>query len=174
MIKEKDLNVFRDTYRYPNGSTITLQGIQSQLQSCASGYQIPIAFYSDQVKSGGLLNAQAEECLVIHHPAHLNDYYKIVITIKRQGTMAFVATYSYGESKNKNKLSAGSAAGASLKAGWKAAGKEGNWSPGMSLVTGLAGGAFHALKSLGGNKAKQEEEQLYYSALVQILDEVIH
>lgn len=174
MIKEKELYALRDTYRYPNGSTISLQGLQNQLQSCAAGYQIPVAFYNDQVKSGGLLNAQGEECLVMHHPAHLNDYMKIVFVIKRQGTMAFVATYAYGESKNKNKLNAAGAAGASLKAGWEAAGKEGNWSPGLSIVSGLAGGAINALKSLGGSKGKQGEEQLYYSALVSIVEEVIH
>lgn len=173
MLKEKDLREFRPTYRYPNGTGITLQSIQNAIRNKANQYQIPVAFASEKIKSGGMLNSTVEDCLILYHPEHQKDYYNIAISIKRQGTMAFVSANDFGESKNLKKINAKSAAGSALKQGWKNAGKEGNWSPGMSLVSGAIGGAVGALRSLGGSKGKQEEENNYYGALMQILDEVI-
>lgn len=173
MLKDKDLREFRPTYRYSNGKEITLQTLQNAIKDIAMQYQIPVAFYNDQIKSGGVFNSQVTDCIVIYHPEHRNDYYKIAISVQYQGTMAFVSAQDFGESKNLKKLNARGAAGSALKQGWNNAGREGNWSPGMSLVGGAIGGTVGVIRSLGGSKAKQEEENRYYGALVQILDEVI-
>ena len=50
MIKEKELREFRPTYKYPDGTGITLQTIQNALKDKANEYQIPIAFYEEQIK----------------------------------------------------------------------------------------------------------------------------
>jgi len=176
MLKEKDLNEIRPTFRYPNGQEITLGNIQNALADCAAGYQIPVAFSNDQIKSGGLLNSSVDDCLIMYHPDHVKDYYKIAISVKRQGTMAFVSTYQFGESKNGNKLNAGASAKADLKAGWKnanAMASAGGNNIGMELMKGVAKGAAKGILSLGGSKAKKEEEQFYYSAIIQILNDVI-
>ena len=174
MIKDKDLREFRQTYCYRDGSGVTLQGIQEAIKGNSERYQIPISFYNDQIKTGGMLNSNTVDCLVLYHPEHRNDYFKIAISIRYEGTMAYVSTRDFGESKNMKKLNARAVAGNALKQGWKDAGKEGNWSPGMSMMSGAIGSAVGALRSLGGSKAKQEEENRYYSSLLQILEEVIH
>ena len=121
-----------------------------------------------------MLSSSIVDCIVLYHPEHRNDYYKIAISIKRQGTMAFISAYEFGESKNLKKLGARAGAGAAMKYGLKNIGGGDKGVPGLSLVGGAVGGAVGLLRSVGGSKAKQEEENYYYGAVVQILDEVIH
>ena len=54
MIKADTLREFRPSVRYKDGSGITLQTVQEAIKDCAQGMGIPVAFYSDQVKSGGV------------------------------------------------------------------------------------------------------------------------
>lgn len=54
MIKADELREFRPVVRYRDGSNITLQTVQEALKDCAQGMGIPVAFYNDQVKSGGM------------------------------------------------------------------------------------------------------------------------
>ena len=178
MIKEKDLREFRKTYQYPDGTAITLQTIQNALEDKANEYQIPIAFYDEQIKSGGMLSSSIVDCIVLYHPEHRNDYYKIAISIKRQGTMAFVSSYEFGESKNMKKLGARAGAATAMKSGLKGIGGVTQGAPGVSraiggIIGGSIGGAVGLLRSIGGSKSKQEEENYYYGAITQILDEVI-
>lgn len=174
MIKDKDLRELRQTYCYRDGREVTLQRIQDAIREVSEQYQIPISFYNDQIKSGGMLNSQVTECLVLYHPDHRDDYFKIAISVRYEGTMAYVSTQDFGVSKNMKKLNAREVAVSALKQGSNDAKKEGNWSPGMSLMSGVIGGTVGALRSLGGSKAKQETENRYYASLMQILEEVIH
>lgn len=174
MIKEKELREFRPTYKYSDGTEITLQTIQNALEDKANEYQIPIAFYEEQIKYGGMLSSSMVDCIVLYHPEHRNDYYKIAISIKRQGTMAFISAYEFGESKNLKKLGARAGAGAAMKYGLKNISGGDKGVPGLSLVGGAIGGAVGLLRSVGGSKAKQEQENYYYGAITQIIDEVIH
>lgn len=176
MIKEKELLELRPEYRYMQGQEITLDKIQNAIQNKALSYQIPVGFYNDQIKTGGLLDSQTMECLVLYHPEHKNDYYKIVVSIKRQGTVAFVSAKRLGESKNLKKLDARHGAASAVRTGWNNAGKiasEGGSNIGLSLGAGLLAGAVKSLEGIGGSKKKQEEENQYYSIILQILDNVI-
>ena len=99
MIKADTLREFRPSVRYKDGSGITLQTVQEAIKDCAQGMGIPVAFYSDQVKSGGLFNSSVEDCIVMYHPEHQNDYFKFCIRVGRQGTYAFVSVNDFGQSK---------------------------------------------------------------------------
>lgn len=163
MIKEKELSSYRPDIQYMNGNGISLQSIQNILRDTAGKYQIPINFYYDQV--GGLLSKK-EECLVLFHPQHQKDYCKFVITIRKQGMMAFVSFKGYGSSKNIGKLSRGGSAKQDLATAIFS--KDVNESAaalGRSLVNGVL--------SLGGNKAKKQEEQDWYSCINQIINEAV-
>jgi len=173
MLKEKELREFCSTYQFSKGEEMTLQRIQDEIEKKSQQYEVPIAFYGEQIKSGGILNSTIDDCIVIYHPEHQKDYYKIAVCIRYQGKIAFVSFNDFGESKNLKKLSARNAAGSAVKQGWSNAGRNGNYSPGMSLTMGLMGGAIGALRSIGGSKAKQEAENNYYAALMQIIDEVM-
>lgn len=179
MIKEKELRESGPAYQCVNGREITLQTIQNAIDDKAKAYEIPVSFYDDQIKYGGMLNSSLVDCIVLYHPEHRNDYLKMVISIKRQGTMAFISIHEFGESKNMKKLGARAGAGAAAKAGLKSIGGLTQGAPGVSraiggIVGGSIGGAVGLLRSVGGSKAKQEEENYYYGAVAQILNEVFN
>ena len=166
MIKSKELRQYQPTVRYADGRGINLAVVQNALMEQAVKYQITVQFYNDQVKEGGLLNSDSTDCIVMFHPEHRNDYIKYVISIKRQGTMAFVAVDNYGISKNIAKLSAGSSALSDLKT--SVFSKDPNESA-AALGRALANG----LKGLGGKKSKKEDEKMWYSAMSEIISNVI-
>ena len=172
MIKQEELREFRPVYRYAEGGDITLQTIQNAIKETAAKYGVPVAFSADQIKSGGLFNKTIDDCIVLYHPDHAKDYYRIAISIKRQGTIAFVHANDFGESKNLKKLEARGQSKEAFKGAMRA--DASSMSVGAdSYGAQLLKSGFKALVSLGGSKAKQEEENTYYSALMMILDEVI-
>lgn len=63
MIKIDELREFRPTYKYDNGSGITLDAVKEALSAEAEKNGIPVAFYADQVKSGGMFNKKIEDCM---------------------------------------------------------------------------------------------------------------
>lgn len=99
MIKADTLREFRPSVRYKDGNGITLQTVQEAIKDCAQGMGVPVAFYNEQVKSGGLFNSSVEDCIVMYHPEHQNDYFKFCIRVGRQGTYAFVSVNDFGQSK---------------------------------------------------------------------------
>ena len=90
MIKADELREFRPVVRYRDGNQITLQTVQEAIKDCAQGMGIPVAFYTDQVKSGGMFNKTIEDCIVLYHPEHQYDYFKICVRVSHQGSYAFV------------------------------------------------------------------------------------
>ena len=159
MIKDKDLREFRPAVRYPNGNGITLQTVQEAIKQAAMNFGIPVSFYGDQVKSGGLIGSTTEDCLVLYHPEHQNDYYKFCIRVKRQGAYAFVYINDFGQSKQMNK---------DARAEF---GKEDR--KGKSLSYKMGSLAVQGLMNIGKSKSKLEEENNYYQCIFDIFDEIV-
>lgn len=159
MIKADQLREFRPTYRFQDGSEITLATIQGILTEAAESMEIPVSFERDEVKSGGLFNSQVDDCLVLYHPDHPNDYYRFCITVRKQGTMAFIAVNDFGNSKQLKKINTQEFMKQDRK------GKQ------MSYKVGSMIG--QSLRTLGMDKNAIAYEQNYYSALVSIFDELI-
>lgn len=159
MIKEKELREFRDTVRYSNGEGITLQTVRDAIKDCAMKMGIAVAFRSDQVKVGGLLNSTTDDCLVMYHPEHENDYFKFCIRVRRQGVYAFVSINDFGQSKQMN------------KAGRAEAYQNDRQGREMSYKIGSMIG--QAVTTIGRSKAKLEEEQMYYQCICDIFDEIV-
>lgn len=103
MIKADELREFRPVVRYRDGNQITLQTVQEAIKDCAQGMGIPVAFYTDQVKSGGMFNKTIEDCIVLYHPEHQYDYFKICVRVSHQGSYAFVSAMDFGTSKQMKK-----------------------------------------------------------------------
>lgn len=94
MIKADELREFRPVVRYRDGNQITLQTVQEAIKDCAQGMGIPVAFYTDQVKSGGMFNKTIEDCIVLYHPEHQYDYFKISSEKNRyQNALWLTATF---------------------------------------------------------------------------------
>lgn len=166
MIKEKDLRQYQRPTRYANGSAITLEALCDAFMNRAMEYQIPLEISMDQVKSGGMLSSGVQDCLVLFNPQHKRDYIQYVVTIRRQGTMAFVSVDNYGVSKNAAKLMFGNNAGSDFKTAIFS--KDGNESA-HALGRAIGG----ALRSIGGSKAKVHEEELWYGAMGQIIQDIV-
>lgn len=159
MIKADTLREFRPSVRYKDGSGITLQTVQSAIKDAAQGMGIPVAFYAEQVKSGGLFNSSVEDCIVMYHPEHQNDYFKFCIRVGRQGTYAFVSVNDFGQSKQMAKADRAEFAKQDRK------GKSMSYKVGSMIGAGIA--------NIGKSKQKLEEEQMYYQCVFDIFDEII-
>ena len=159
MIKEDELREFRPVVRYRDGSEITLQAVQNALEAAANSIGIPVAFYEDQVKSGGIFNKTIENCIVLYHPEHQYDYFKFCIRIATEGSYAFISCNDFGQSKQMN------------KADRVEAYKEDRRGKSMSYKVGSIIG--QGISSIGKSKQKLEEEQNYYNCISDILDDVI-
>lgn len=159
MIKANELREFRPVVRYRDGNNITLQTVQNALKDCAQGMGIPVAFYTDQVKSGGMFNKTIEDCIVLYHPEHQNDYFKICIRVGHQGSYAFVSANDFGQSKQMNKADRADAYKADR------AGKSMSYKVGSLIGQGLT--------TMGKNKSKLEEEQNYYACVIDMFDEIV-
>jgi hypothetical protein len=132
-----------------------LSVLQSVLTKTAGKYQIPIAFKTDEIKAGGLLNSTKNDCLVVHHPQHYSDYFRYAVSIKRQGIMAYISINPFGRSNQANLHTVAANRSELMKQG----------RVGMSLLAGVVG--------MGKNKNKLEDENNYYTALEQIFDEAL-
>lgn len=159
MIKADELREFRPQVRYQDGEGITLMTVQDAIKDCAMKMGIPAAFRGDQVKSGGVFNSSVEDCIVMYHPEHEKDYFKFCIRVKRQGVYAFVSINDFGQSKQMKKANTAEF----MKK--DRAGKE------MSYIVGSMIG--QGLRTLGGSKAKLEEENMYYQCVFDIFDEIV-
>ncbi len=159
MIKADELREFRPQVRYQNGEAITLSTVQDAVKDCAMKMGIPVAFRSDQVKSGGLFNSSVEDCIVMYHPEHERDYFKFCIRVKRQGTYAFVTINDFGQSKQMNK------AGYAESYRQDRKGKDLSYKAFSMIGQGVM--------TLGRSKAKLEEEEMYYQCVFDIFDEIV-
>ena len=162
MIREKDLREMRPNVRYQNGEGITLQALQNALQDAANDNGIPVAFYEDEVKYGGLIGGSTEPCLVLYHPEHEKDYFKICMRIRRQGNYAFVYVNDFGVSTQLG--NAGS------KEYLKDIMKNGT---GSEKVGALVGAGIRMLFKGGANKQKLEEEQAWYAVISDFFDDIV-
>ncbi len=162
MIKEKDLREMRPSVRYADGNDITLKTVQDAIQHSAQQHGIPVDFYADEVKYGGLIGGGTEECIVLYHPEHQKDYFKLAIRIKRQGNYAFVTVQDFGTST----LMGNEGSKEHLKETFK-------HGTGAEKVGALIGSGLRKIVKGGANKQKLEAEQMWYSVVTDIFDEII-
>lgn len=159
MIKADTLREFRPGVRYRDGSAITLEAVQQVLTEAAQNLGIPVAFYNDQVKSGSIFNSTVEDCIVMYHPDHEHDYFKFCIRVGRQGTYAFISVNDFGQSKQMDKAARVEFGKADRK------GKSMSYKVGSMIGQGIM--------TMGRNKQKLEEEQMYYQCVFDIFDDII-
>lgn len=153
MIKADELREFRPQVCYQNGNGITLNTVQTAIKDCAMQMDIPVEFKSDQVKAGGLFNSTVEDCIVMYHPEHENDYFKFCIRVKRQGNYVFVMVNDFGQSKQIKKANRDEI----LK----------GYSTPYRVVSTIGKGL------LGRNSQKLEKENMYYQCIFDIFDQIV-
>ena len=159
MIKVDALREFRPAVCYEDGNGISLEVVQEAIRNKAQSMNLPVAFYNDQVKSGSLFNSRVEDCAVLYHPEHRNDYFSFCIRVTHQGSYAFVSINDFGQSKQIDKEDRAEWAKQDRK------GKAVSYKIGSMIGEGIA--------NIGKNKQKLEEERMYYHCVRNIFDEII-
>lgn len=166
MIKEKELREMRPQVRYKDGADVTLQSIQEALTQAASEVGLPVAFSQDQVKYGGLIGGSTEDCLVLYHPEHQKDYFKLCIRVKKQGSYAFVSVNDFGNSRLMDNEASHEYMVNEVKKGWK--------DNDIAGATGaVIGAGVRRLVKGGRNNQKLEEEKNWYVMVSDLFDDII-
>lgn len=96
MIKRKELTVFHMYSTSKNKSSLT--DIMECLETESQKTSIPILMKQEKIKAGVLWNKTLDDCLLIIHPKHQDDYFSMVLQISRQGNYDFHRIYFRGKS----------------------------------------------------------------------------
>lgn len=158
MIKLKDLEEM-GTVTFGDADGVTLKNIQTAVTDLAKQNGVPVAFYTDDAKDGGLFG-NTYTALVAYHPEHRHDYFNMAMILTKQGNYGSVAVFAAGKSKQMNKFARSEAA------------KEMRRGQSMSFKVGsmVASG----LMNMGKNKQKLQEEQMYYEIILGIIGEALN
>ena len=177
MIKEKDLQELRPQVQCKKGTDITLHGIQRTLQNLMEERGIVAAFYTEQVKCGGLLGT-TDNCLVLYHPEHQNDYFSIAIRVRQEKNSVALVFNSFGTSKLLKAELVRKQILSTAKVGLDRAAdihKDYNILNDAASGAAYVGAAFVGIRHLvkgNSDKEKMEHEQQWYSAICQLFDEI--
>lgn len=168
MIKEKELREMRPQIRYKDGLEVTLQSVQEALLEAAGQVGLPVAFYTDQVKYGGMIGGSTEDCIVLYHPEHQKDYFKVCIRVKKQGSYAFVSVNDFGTSRLLGNEGSHEYMVSSVKNFWKDKDNDGT-----EMIGAVVGAGVRRLVKGGRNSQKLEEERNWYTMVSDLFDDVI-
>lgn len=161
MIPGKSLVDIRQQIRVQQGESVTLEAIEHRLHQIANGVGVPMAFAYDKVQFGGLIGSLVgsgiEDCLVVSHPSHPNDYFKYAIRVKYQGTYAFVTIQSFGNSKQLKKEA--------IAENYR------QDRQGKALSYQIGSRLGQAVATIGKNPQKIEEEKNWYTMANDVFDE---
>jgi len=149
MIKADQLKEFKRRKGFEiNSSDSSLNQIGAIIQEKSDARGLPLGTAMDRIKSGGLFNRNIVDCLVIYNKHHPHEYFRIIITLKKQGNTNFVEFFYYGYSKN-----------------------EVNETKVEERRSSLSGKLLNAITEKK-HTAKYDEEKFYYSSLGDIFDEL--
>ena len=154
MLKEKQLNDDLTSYKCSN-NIYTAEEAVNMIEQVAAQNEIPLNIVKDTLKIGGLFKSREAECLVLSHPGHERDYYKIVVMSGVNNDIMMATT---GMSKQMKKFAIAESEKAERR------GKSMSYKIGHMVGT--------SIWLLGKSKNKLEAEQDYYDAVVQVVANV--
>lgn len=96
MIKRNELILF-NMYSTSRDKT-SLTDIIECFETSSKKAGLPVLLKKEKIKAGVLWNKTLDECLVVIHPTHQDDYFSIVLKISRQGNYDFHRIYLKGKS----------------------------------------------------------------------------
>jgi len=99
MIDASELREIHPIYCYtPKGDTVTFDSIKTLIERIAKVHFVPVAFELSEISSNNSGTVTIEDCLIIYHPKHRNNYINFVIRIRRDGDTAYISKNEYGTS----------------------------------------------------------------------------
>ena len=149
MLKEKQLN--DDINKFKASVICTQQEAKEKIERICANNSVPVSIEYDTLKVGGFFNSRELDCLVISHPEHQRDYYKIVVVLG--GFEVIMA--STGTSKQMKKQAIADA--------------NKQWRQGRSMSEKVGNVIGSAIWMIGKSKDKLAQEQAYYNALIEVV-----
>lgn len=149
MLKEKQLN--DDINKFKTSVICTQQEAKTKIEHICAENEVPVSIEFDTLKIGSFLNSRELDCLVISHPEHQRDYYKIVVALG--GFEVIMA--STGTSKQMKKQALADA--------------NKQWRKGRSMSEKVGNVIGSAIWMIGKSKDKLAQEQAYYNALIEVV-----
>ena len=149
MLKEKHLN--DDVSKYKTSCVYTMHEAKEKISQTCKSHELPVTIEFDTIKVGGFFNSRELDCLIISHPEHQHDYYKIVVVLGYPE----VIIASTGTSKQMKKQAIADA------------NKE--WRKGRSMSQKVGNLVGSAVWMIGKSKSKLEMEKNYYDALLEVI-----
>ena len=165
MIKEKDLIKGKE-YVVQDSDDISFAYLTEIITEDAAEENVPVAFDRDQVKLGGLIGGSTEDCLIIYHPEHRNDYMFYVIRIKYMGSKSYLYVNKAGDSKMLNKVVAAQCRQEAKEERRRLPLKE-------RLGTAVMDGLIYGISGIGASESLYETENLWYQAVADIIDKMM-
>lgn len=153
MIKLKDLEQMGDV-TFANAENVTLDNIKTAITDLAKQNDVPVAFYTEDAKDGGLFG-DTYTALVAYHPEHQRDYFNMAMILTKQGAYGNVTVFAAGKSKQMNKFARSE--------------YNKNARQGQSMSFKVANAAVSGLMNMGKSKQKLAEEQMYYEMILNII-----
>ena len=99
MIRSSELREIYPIYCYaPKGDTVTFASLKNLIGKTAKVHGIPVAFELNEITSRKSNEITVEDCLVVYHPKHRQDYINIVFRIRREADIAYISKNEYGTS----------------------------------------------------------------------------
>jgi hypothetical protein len=148
-MKEKQLN--DDVSKFKTAVVRTPQDAKARISRLCRDNKIPTQIECDILQTRGFFNSKELDCLVISHPEHQRDYYKIVVVL---GGIEVVLA-STGTSKQIKKHAI--------------ADINKHWRKGRSSFEKIGNAIGGAIWLIGKSKNKLEKEQAYYNTLLEII-----
>lgn len=137
---------------------VTLSNISQLFKKVSNDYGVPITIGYDTIKIGGLFSSSKLDCITISNSEHLNDYYKLCISVTYQGNVAFVEINDFGYSPQMEKAARAEFAKQDRK--------------GKSLSYKIGSKIGESISNIGKNANKLDAERQYYSLLTDIINDV--
>ncbi len=119
------------------------------------------SFRNDKVKYGGFIGGSKEDCIILYHPKHQDDYFNFVFQVAYQGNYAFISANSFGVSKLIGTEEADKFFSDTMQQGSV-----------EQKVGAILGAGFRKLFSGKNVKKRLEEEKNWYAMVGDIFDEL--
>ncbi len=100
MYDRKDLLNIRQSYQLVGDRGMSIPVIEEYLAKYAEQYHITVTWTEDMINNDEEGKETVQDCLVLYHPDHKDDYYNIVIDFEAPTKLAILSASIAGSSAN--------------------------------------------------------------------------
>ena len=100
MLKRDDLLSIRTAYQLIDEKGMSIAVLEDSLKGLAGTYEVPLSWERDQIENASGAKEAVQDCLVLFHPDHKDDYYRVVVEFEAPTKLAVLTASIVGSSEN--------------------------------------------------------------------------